>query len=96
MINRKKTKKIRVGDIYIGGDAPVTVQTMVKVDAHDQKLDAAIAQKIDRAPGNARNVVLVDRTNVGAELLSQHAAVIELPGQTLRRTERPELCRTLY
>jgi len=37
MISRKKTKKIRVGDIYIGGDAPVTVQTMVKVDARDVK-----------------------------------------------------------
>lgn len=37
MIKRKKTKKIRVGNIYIGGDAPITVQTMVKVDAHDVK-----------------------------------------------------------
>lgn len=37
MINRKKTKKIRVGKIAIGGDAPITVQTMVKVDAHDVK-----------------------------------------------------------
>lgn len=35
MIKRRKTKKIRVGNIYIGGDAPITVQTMVKVDAHD-------------------------------------------------------------
>lgn len=35
MIQRKKTKKVRVGNIYIGGDAPITVQTMVKVDAHD-------------------------------------------------------------
>lgn len=37
MIQRKKTKKIRVGNIYIGGEAPITVQTMVKVDAHDVK-----------------------------------------------------------
>ncbi|MFH1280678.1 MAG: flavodoxin-dependent (E)-4-hydroxy-3-methylbut-2-enyl-diphosphate synthase [Candidatus Beckwithbacteria bacterium] len=36
-MKRRKTKKIRVGDICIGGDAPVTVQTMVKVDAHDVK-----------------------------------------------------------
>lgn len=35
MIKRKLTKKIRVGKIAIGGDSPVTVQTMVKVDAHD-------------------------------------------------------------
>jgi len=35
MTERRKTKKIRVGNKYIGGDASVTVQTMVKVDAHD-------------------------------------------------------------
>lgn len=35
MITRKLTKKIRVGKIAIGGDAPITVQTMVKVDAHN-------------------------------------------------------------
>lgn len=34
---RKKTKKIKVGNIFIGGDTPITVQTMVKVDAHDVK-----------------------------------------------------------
>jgi len=37
MIIRRKTKKIRVGNIYIGGDAPISVQTMVKVDARDVK-----------------------------------------------------------
>lgn len=37
MMERIKTKKVRVGKIAIGGDAPITVQTMVKVDAHDVK-----------------------------------------------------------
>lgn len=37
MIKRRKTKKVRVGDLYIGGNASITVQTMVKVDAHDVK-----------------------------------------------------------
>jgi len=37
MIKRRQTKKIRVGNIFIGGDSPITVQTMVKVDAHDIK-----------------------------------------------------------
>ena len=35
MIKRKKTKKIKVGNLYIGGQAPITVQTMVKTDAHN-------------------------------------------------------------
>ena len=33
----KKTKKIKVGQLYIGGDAPITIQSMVKADAHDVK-----------------------------------------------------------
>ncbi len=37
MKKRKKTKKIKVGDIYIGGDSPITVQSMIKVDARDAK-----------------------------------------------------------
>jgi len=37
MIIRNTTKKIHVGNLFIGGNAPVTVQTMVKADAHDVK-----------------------------------------------------------
>lgn len=32
---RRKTKQVQVGSVKIGGDAPVTVQSMVKADAHD-------------------------------------------------------------
>ena len=41
-MNRKKTKKIRVGDQFIGGDAPVTVQSMTNTDTRD--IAATIAQ----------------------------------------------------
>lgn len=34
-IKRKDTKKIRVGDLYIGGDAPITVQSMTNTDTRD-------------------------------------------------------------
>ncbi|MBQ6437849.1 flavodoxin-dependent (E)-4-hydroxy-3-methylbut-2-enyl-diphosphate synthase [bacterium] len=34
-IIRRPTKKIRVGNMFIGGGAPVSVQSMVKADAHD-------------------------------------------------------------
>ena len=27
-INRKKTKKIKIGNVEVGGDAPITVQSM--------------------------------------------------------------------
>lgn len=33
--NRKNTRKIKVGKLYIGGDAPITVQSMTNTDTHD-------------------------------------------------------------
>ena len=34
---RRKTKKIRVGDVYIGGDAPIAIQSMTNTDTHNKK-----------------------------------------------------------
>ncbi len=41
-INRKKTKKIKLGNIEIGGGAPITVQTMTNTLTHD--VDATLKQ----------------------------------------------------
>ena len=41
-IERKKTKKIKVGNIEIGGDAPIAVQTMTNTLTHD--IDATLRQ----------------------------------------------------
>jgi (E)-4-hydroxy-3-methylbut-2-enyl-diphosphate synthase len=35
MIKRKKTKKLWVGNVPIGGDAPISVQSMTKTHTHD-------------------------------------------------------------
>ncbi|MCX7913466.1 MAG: flavodoxin-dependent (E)-4-hydroxy-3-methylbut-2-enyl-diphosphate synthase [Thermodesulfovibrionales bacterium] len=35
MIKRRNTRKIKIGNIYIGGDAPISVQTMTKTDTND-------------------------------------------------------------
>lgn len=34
-INKRKTKKVRCGDIYIGGDSPVSIQSMTNTDTRD-------------------------------------------------------------
>ena len=39
---RRKTKKITVGNIAIGGDAPISIQSMTNTDTHD--VQATIAQ----------------------------------------------------
>ena len=35
MIERRKTKQVKVGNLSIGGGAPVSVQSMLNVEAHD-------------------------------------------------------------
>jgi (E)-4-hydroxy-3-methylbut-2-enyl-diphosphate synthase len=37
MITRTQTKKVQVANLTIGGGAPITIQSMVKADAHDVK-----------------------------------------------------------
>ena len=36
-IQRKKTKKIKVGNIEVGGDAPISVQSMTNTPTTDEK-----------------------------------------------------------
>jgi len=42
MIKRKKTKQIQIGDVKIGGLAPISVQSMCTADTHD--IDATVKQ----------------------------------------------------
>src|ERR671931_880223 len=35
MIPRRKTRAIRLGNVQVGGDAPLTVQSMTKTDTRD-------------------------------------------------------------
>ena len=37
IINRKKTKKIKVGSIFVGGDSPISVQSMTNTLTTDHK-----------------------------------------------------------
>ena len=42
LINRRKTRQIMVGDVPVGGDAPISVQTMTNTDTRD--VAATVAQ----------------------------------------------------
>ena len=37
IIKRKKTKKIKVGKVFVGGDSPITVQSMTNTLTTDVK-----------------------------------------------------------
>ena len=34
-MDRKLTRKVKVGKVYVGGDAPVTIQSMTNTDTRD-------------------------------------------------------------
>ena len=48
-IYRRKSKKIFVGDVAIGGDAPISVQSMTNTDTNDVKATVAQVQAIQNA-----------------------------------------------
>ena len=41
-INRKKTRQVKVGNVYIGGDAPISVQSMTNTITKD--IDSTVKQ----------------------------------------------------
>ena len=44
-MERRKTKKIKVGNIYIGGDAKITVQSMLNRPASD--IEGSVRQAVE-------------------------------------------------
>lgn len=50
-IERRKSRQIMVGNVPVGGDAPISVQTMTNTDGHDVK--ATLAQVITAAEAGA-------------------------------------------
>ena len=49
MINRRKTRQIRLGDTVIGGDAPISVQSMTNTDTSDAGRTIAQILELERA-----------------------------------------------
>ena len=55
-IRRRPTRKIRVGSVFVGGDAPITVQTMTNTDTCDV---AATVAQIQRCVAAGADIVRV-------------------------------------
>ena len=48
-IQRRRSRKVFVGKVPVGGDAPITVQTMTNTLTHDVKATVAQIQACERA-----------------------------------------------
>ncbi|MGW8160858.1 MAG: flavodoxin-dependent (E)-4-hydroxy-3-methylbut-2-enyl-diphosphate synthase [Desulfobulbales bacterium] len=60
MIQRRKTRQIRVGDVPIGGDAPITVQSMTNTDTRDVTTTVAQIRRLEAAGCELIRVAVVD------------------------------------
>ena len=49
MIKRKKTRKIRIGNVFIGGNAPVAIQSMANTKTNDVEATVLQTKKLEKA-----------------------------------------------
>lgn len=77
MIARRKTKKINIGNVQIGGDSPVTVQSMCNTDTRDVKTTVEQIHKLTDAGCEIIRVAVPDRA--AAESVSEIKKQIKIP-----------------
>ncbi len=61
---RRQTKKVKVGNLYIGGDSKITVQSMLNVPAHDIDGNIKQALSLERAGCDIIRVAVPDKQAV--------------------------------
>jgi (E)-4-hydroxy-3-methylbut-2-enyl-diphosphate synthase len=77
MIKRKKTKKIRVGNIFIGGNAPIVIQSMTNTDTRDITATVGQIKKLEKAGCELIRVAVPDMT--AAKALGKIKKRINIP-----------------
>lgn len=77
MILRRQTREIRIGDVPVGGNSPITVQSMTNTDTRD--VDATVAQihALEQAGCELIRVAVLDLEAAAA--LSRIRAAISIP-----------------
>ncbi len=60
MILRRKTRQISVGSVKIGGDAPISIQSMTKTDTCDVRRTVLQIRRLERAGCEIIRVAVVD------------------------------------
>jgi len=60
MITRRKTRQIRIGTVPVGGDAPITVQSMTNTDTREVEATVAQIMRLEAAGCELIRVAVVD------------------------------------
>ena len=77
MYRNNQTKKVKIGNIYIGGDAPVTIQSMLNVPANDIEGNVRQAIELEKAGCEIVRVSVPDKSAV--ELIYKIKQQISIP-----------------
>lgn len=77
LISRKKTRKIYVGSVPVGGGAPVSVQSMTKTDTHDVKATVRQIKSLQKAGCEIIRIAVPDMA--AAEKLGEIKKSIGIP-----------------
>jgi (E)-4-hydroxy-3-methylbut-2-enyl-diphosphate synthase len=77
MIQRRKTKQIRIGNVAVGGDAPVTVQSMTNTDTGDRDRTIGQILQLEAAGCEIIRVAVPDMESAAA--LREIRAAISIP-----------------
>ncbi|MDO9528494.1 MAG: flavodoxin-dependent (E)-4-hydroxy-3-methylbut-2-enyl-diphosphate synthase [Syntrophales bacterium] len=77
MIKRKKTRPIYVGDVQVGGDAPIVVQSMTCTDTRDVKATVDQIRRLEDAGCEIIRVAVPDRE--AAEALADIRKAMSVP-----------------
>ena len=65
-IDRRKSRQIHVGSVPVGGDAPITVQSMTNTLTHDVKATVEQIQGLERAGADIVRVSCPDEESSAA------------------------------
>jgi len=77
MIKRRKSRKIRIGNVEIGGDSPISVQSMCNTDTRDVKSTVAQINKLTEAGCELIRVAVLNQE--AAEAISEIKKAIKIP-----------------
>ena len=77
MIRRKKTKKIHLGSVPVGGGAPIVVQSMTKTDTRDTDATAEEIHRLEAAGCEVVRLAVVDME--AAKALGTIKAAVSIP-----------------
>jgi len=76
-LQRKLTKKIKVGDLFIGGDAPISVQSMTNTDTRDIKATVDQIKRLEEVGCDIIRVAIPD--SEAANALGEIKKAINIP-----------------